>query len=1024
MKKLLTTLGCGLILAAGFTANAAQTTLQPSLLSPDSTNPYSEVIPVGEWWPNRVVVTWENQTVKLNTSNAQYDDGYIISIPITVNGESVKDDWDDVVYLNAHPVYWIDEIYFGYWGDADEDNPGTAIALDGFPTFYSAPSEGEYMDFTLPADCVLIGENEDTNAAFPIQLTVGNQGNTTPKFYVGESFDASPDKPKWALDNKEGDYIMEYYFKSNKTTNLLSNIQFEREDGIVMPLEAVQGDDGNYLYTKASNGNNIVEYIYYFNYSGNEEVTFTLMKGDYITYPEFELGKEFTPTPGQQYKMYNATLDGDYYIATSSSLDIKDKISLTNSLGTNLAGAFTKVENVKDNVFGYNGHISVSNTTLTFTYTGSAGISFTIGEGIYTEYGIPEYLEDATYTPDTVSVDDAAATIEITWGEEVSIVNADQTLGITIDGMATGSIIECKDYLSFAVSGNNDPDISTLSVEKGDKGSTLLLHMGGALSGELETGVYAFTLPAGLVMNADGAINPQQVITVNVVGTVQGIISPENGAEFEEGEDVSFKIEFEAAPVINPSENAPVIVAGTTTDEKEYNKEYQWEAGVVYTEDKNIVINLGDELEPGTYYLSFREGAVTINGAPNEGVFDVMFTVNANVVATSTTITLNIVDGEDDMEYDQPWLLVNIWDETNMESVTAEGFFTEFTFTGEETTLRIQPEPIDEYELVVSVFDYDSIEDFNASGKGEITVDEGTYYLNLTPESNDLEFKIEVYVAGQAPGQEEKEVTLGFNISGVDNADEVVTLTYSAYSETSEKYEDIEIPINDEGYASVTLTVGKTVDVTPAEGYYVEVSSINDEISISESSDLEGVWAVYIPQSISSDEVIVNITVSKAPNSIYVNFTSDSESIFGNPQDFVTLETEDDFELSSDENKVYLPTEEDGALAFTLTPVEDYAIASFTITDADGEEVSVADFNKLEDCLIEEAEGSYSLIVSNAAANYTFTFNIATEEEVGVNNLNAIDGDAAIYNLQGVRLNKANLKSGIYIINGKKVLVK
>lgn len=37
---------------------------------------------------------------------------------------------------------------------------------------------------------------------------------------------------------------------------------------------------------------------------------------------------------------------------------------------------------------------------------------------------------------------------------------------------------------------------------------------------------------------------------------------------------------------------------------------------------------------------------------------------------------------------------------------------------------------------------------------------------------------------------------------------------------------------------------------------------------------------------------------------------------------------------------------------------------------------------------------------------------------------NAIDGGEAIYNLQGVKVNKDSLKKGIYIINGKKVLVK
>lgn len=51
------------------------------------------------------------------------------------------------------------------------------------------------------------------------------------------------------------------------------------------------------------------------------------------------------------------------------------------------------------------------------------------------------------------------------------------------------------------------------------------------------------------------------------------------------------------------------------------------------------------------------------------------------------------------------------------------------------------------------------------------------------------------------------------------------------------------------------------------------------------------------------------------------------------------------------------------------------------------------------------------------------TYN-AAGEIAGVNSLKAADGVEVIYNLQGVRVNRNNMKAGIYIINGKKVAVK
>ena len=48
-------------------------------------------------------------------------------------------------------------------------------------------------------------------------------------------------------------------------------------------------------------------------------------------------------------------------------------------------------------------------------------------------------------------------------------------------------------------------------------------------------------------------------------------------------------------------------------------------------------------------------------------------------------------------------------------------------------------------------------------------------------------------------------------------------------------------------------------------------------------------------------------------------------------------------------------------------------------------------------------------------------------EITGIENLTPAQGEAnngAVYNLQGVRMNGKNLQKGLYIINGKKVVIK
>lgn len=75
------------------------------------------------------------------------------------------------------------------------------------------------------------------------------------------------------------------------------------------------------------------------------------------------------------------------------------------------------------------------------------------------------------------------------------------------------------------------------------------------------------------------------------------------------------------------------------------------------------------------------------------------------------------------------------------------------------------------------------------------------------------------------------------------------------------------------------------------------------------------------------------------------------------------------------------------------------------------------------------AQGNYELVIRegvvevgedaiNAGIDYTFS----TSNSVGINSIQSVDGETVIYNLQGQKVKNAD--KGIYIINGKKVMVK
>lgn len=107
---------------------------------------------------------------------------------------------------------------------------------------------------------------------------------------------------------------------------------------------------------------------------------------------------------------------------------------------------------------------------------------------------------------------------------------------------------------------------------------------------------------------------------------------------------------------------------------------------------------------------------------------------------------------------------------------------------------------------------------------------------------------------------------------------------------------------------------------------------------------------------------------------------------------------------------VNIPNAAEGTeVTVTATPAEGYEVDVITVKDADGTEISVT-------------EGKF--IMPGKPVTITATFKLST----GIEAVKTAEGadleNAVIYNLNGQRIDKAQAKSGVFIVNGRKVVMK
>ena len=253
-----------------------------------------------------------------------------------------------------------------------------------------------------------------------------------------------------------------------------------------------------------------------------------------------------------------------------------------------------------------------------------------------------------------------------------------------------------------------------------------------------------------------------------------------------------------------------------------------------------------------------------------------------------------------------------------------------------------------------------------------------------------------------------------------------------AFNSNEYQYVEVEgLEVNDD-VNSYYIFEGETSQFTLAavEGY--EIASVTfvqdgEVLSLEEVNALEdcsvfvegGVYSFELSPAAKNLVITVEVEVYVETVGITIDFSGEDLDNDAYTYVYVMSDAINRVNVDSD-NYVYdVPAAQN--LNLTFVPVEGYLI-EVTCTTADGQsygDVLASDTNNNVDVQValeegeELPEGLKISVVVSVDPNYS-----------GINSINKIEDDAAIYNLNGVKVNKNNMGSGIFIINGKKVVVK
>ena len=518
-------------------------------------------------------------------------------------------------------------------------------------------------------------------------------------------------------------------------------------------------------------------------------------------------------------------------------------------------------------------------------------------------------------------------------------------------------------------------------------------------------------LAEGSVMNSDEKINPAQELSSNfrIYNPVQGNFSWQD----TETPGVYSFVWGETANISSVSYTAGTYyIILTAKDGTEYQIPYKaynsftpgsW---TYVTASKNYQVNLSN-IPDGDYTVTIPNGLVNIRYTD----------ATTTTYCTNSTYTFDFTLGNP-VEVNIAFVGENLEEaaESYVDVIYNEGEYqtalnvsnSAYSFDlAADATITFTPNERYVVALSSTVTDTDVVS-VTTDEDGVVTV--ALNYSAITQEMDITKIDLTATVSLIQPVS----VTLSFIAAeGVEETNVYELVTSSA--ETGDNGELLdEFAVDSNLY---TFSAYPEVDLSfvPVEGYVISVTSNVAAVSVEEGTD--GEWTAVVGENVEGD-VTLTITVSEIvqPVSVTLNFIAGEGVEETNVYELVTSSAEagDNGELldefAVDSNLYTFSAYPEIDLSFV--PVEGYVISGITSNVA---AVSVE----------EGTDGEWTAVVGeNVEGDVTLTITVSEEETVSINRL-GIDGiDGAIYTLQGIKIDRNALVPGIYIINGKKTVIK
>lgn len=514
------------------------------------------------------------------------------------------------------------------------------INSDGYYVFLGASTIDPDYKFTFE----YTGEK-------PVQFTMhtgvpdGNLISPAGTIEWDEPFTLSPSSPTWIFYEENEAYAsIDAYLVSNSSTDLQTQgtLRIDVNNWNLFPdWDAIQATDGIYGYNGSVNQN--TEYV--FKYSGSEEVTLTLKKGQYTKFGEPEYMAEGTvivPAGGNQYSLdlndivvewnNGATLENMYspgkvnfylngtedvnfvnwYLVDSAALDGTEDdttvFDVLNAMKIEIPENFTKDSAGNPNPGSYK--VVIPAGLVADPTEGKLNPDQTIVRTV-----LPAAKATVTPVPGAVSYLDE---ITVTFDGESMALNPTATFNCTLNGQ------------------NITPKV---------EGTTLTFDVSG-----IEAETYTLFVPGTMYLVDDATKLSEEVNAEFNISFAQATVEPESGSVFDYDENVVITATYTGESI---AKNNDIEVPATLSDSNQIETAVNWGDNLSIDEEKmQVVFNFGTELAPGEYILTFVENAVTVDGLANVAI-DYTFTVVApdEMDVEATVLNPNTLEEMEDNAY-------------------------------------------------------------------------------------------------------------------------------------------------------------------------------------------------------------------------------------------------------------------------------------------------------------------------------------------------------------------------------------